>query len=39
VLDLDGIPVTAMLPGSQMRKVGDNVRMSVDPSHVLVLEG
>lgn len=38
VLDLDGVPVTAVLPGSQMRQVGDRVRMSVDPSHVLVLQ-
>jgi hypothetical protein len=32
------VPVTAVLPGSQMRQVGDRVRMSVDPSHVLVLQ-
>jgi len=38
VLELDGIPVTAMLPGSQLRKPGDRVQMSIDPSHVLVLQ-
>jgi ABC-type Fe3+/spermidine/putrescine transport system ATPase subunit len=38
VLDLDGIAVTAMLPGSQLHKAGERVQMSVDPSHVLVLQ-
>ena len=38
VLDLDGTPVTALLPGSQNYRAGDAVRMSIDPAHVLVLQ-
>jgi iron(III) transport system ATP-binding protein len=38
VVDLDGIPVTALLPGSQPRRPGERAHLSVDPAHVLVLE-
>jgi ABC-type Fe3+/spermidine/putrescine transport system ATPase subunit len=38
VLDLGGVPVTALLPGSQNYRAGDAVRMSIDPAHVLVLQ-
>ena len=36
-LDLDGAPVTAILPGEQSRRPGDRVSVSIDPRHVLIL--
>jgi iron(III) transport system ATP-binding protein len=38
VLDLNGAPVTALLPGTQNYRAGDTVRMSIDPAHVLILQ-